>query len=97
MLYPVAVLTALLALFLNIPLGQYVPVIVISILAPIFFIAFLILPGLIYEDGFNYSWHGFGKNQLHYHLFLGLTFGFGPLYLFFKKYDPMLKKYFKNI
>ena len=53
----------------------------------------MILPGIIYEGKYKAAWHGFTLNQLKYNLFFGLTLGLGPTYIFFKKYDPILKTY----
>lgn len=96
MLYPFVILFALLTFFVDTPWDESVTTAILSLLIALIFISFLILPGLIYEDGYKYAWHGFGKNQIHYNFFWGLTFGFGPWYIFFKKYDPILKKYFKK-
>ena len=55
--------------------------------------AFMILPGLIYDD-YKGAFHGFTISQLRYSLFFGLTLGLGPVILFFKEYDSKLKKHF---
>ena len=94
MLYPFVFFFALLTFFVEMPWGEETTVIIIMVFAIPIFISFFILPGLIYDDGYKYAWHGFGKNQIHYNMFLGLTLGIGPVYIFFKKYDPMLKEYF---
>jgi hypothetical protein len=78
------------------PWGEDITTIGFLVLVIPIFISFTILPGIIYEDGYKYAWHGFGKNQFHYNMFLGLTLGLGPIYIFFKKYDPILKEYFRN-
>jgi hypothetical protein len=96
MLYPVVILFAILALFVEIPWRESLTFAVLFILIIPIFVSFFILPGIIYEDGYKFAWHGFGKNQIHYNLFFSLTLGFGPLYIFFKKYDPMLKEFFRN-
>ena len=64
----------------------------------IFFIfcipAFMILPGLIYDD-YKGAFHGFTVSQLKYSLFFGLTGGLGPIMIFFKEHDAKLKKRFQ--
>jgi hypothetical protein len=96
MLYPFVVLLAFLLFFVETPWDERISFAVLfSLFVPIS-ISFFIFHGLIYEDGYKYAWHGFGKNQIHYNLFCGLTFGFGPWYVFFKRYDPILKEYFKE-
>lgn len=60
------------------------------------FPVFLILPGIIYDGNYKYSYHGFTPDQLKYSLFLGLTIGLGPLILYFMKYDKDLKKLIKK-
>ena len=95
-MYPFAVFLALTALFIDLPWPEnYTLTVLMIFLVPIF-ISFMILPGIIYEDGYKYAWHGFGKNQIHYNFFLGITLGFGPIYVFFKRYDPKLRNYFKS-
>ncbi len=61
-----------------------------------FVIVNMILPGIIYEGKYKATWHGFTLNQFKYNLFFGLTLGLGPTYIFFKKYDPILRTYLKN-
>ena len=55
--------------------------------------AFLILPGIIYDD-YKAAFHGFTLSQLKYSLFFGLTLGLGPIIIFFKEHDPKLKNHF---
>lgn len=62
------------------------------VLLCISFPVFLILPGIIYDGKFNYSYHGFTVDQIRYSLFLGLTLGFGPSILYLLKYDKKLKE-----
>ena len=56
--------------------------------------AFMILPGLIYDD-YKGAFHGFTVSQLKYSLFFGLTGGLGPIMIFFKEHDAKLKKRFQ--
>jgi hypothetical protein len=97
MLYPVFILLCILIFFIEISWKQdFLIFSLFALIVPIT-ITFFILPGIIYEDGYKYAWHGFGKNQIHYNIFFGITLGFGPWFIFFKKYDPMFREYFKNI
>jgi len=96
MLYPFVLLFSLLTLLVEMPWGEDTTIIAVIVMVIPIFISFFILPGLIYEDGYNHAWHGFGKNQINYNMFLGLTLGIGPVYIFFKKYDPILKEYFEK-
>ena len=56
--------------------------------------AFMILPGLIYDD-YKGAFHGFTISQLKYSLFFGLTGGLGPIILFFRDHDAKLRKQFQ--
>lgn len=85
MLWPVVVLLYIFAFFVKMPWIEEV----ITILAIAIGISFRILPGLIYGDGYKNSW-------LNYAIFWGLTFCFGPIYIFFKIYDPILKESYKD-
>ena len=96
MLYPFVLIFAIISLFVDMPWGEETTIIIIMIFIIPIFISFFILPGLLYEDGYKYAWHGFGKNQVHYNLFFGFTLGLGPMYVFLKNYDPILKEYFKK-
>ena len=96
MLHPFVLLFAIISIFFELPWNDNFTDTAILIFAVPIFISFFILPGIIYEDGYEYTWYGFGKNQFHYNLFMGVTLGIGPLYIFFKKYDPILKEYFND-
>jgi hypothetical protein len=58
--------------------------------------AFCILPGIIYEGEYKGPFHGITLDQLKYTAFWAFTAGLGPIYIYFRKYDPLLKKYFKK-
>ena len=60
------------------------------------FLAFWILPGIIYEDEWEGPVYGLKPVNLRYNVFFMITLGIGPTYIFFKKYDPILKEYFKS-
>lgn len=94
MLYPFLAFLFILAFCVELPWAESLTnIFLIVALIPIV-ISFMILPGIIYEGEYKYAFHGFGKNQIKYDLFLALTLGFGPVYIFFKKYDPILKEHF---
>ena len=96
MFYPFIAFIIILSSFIDIPLDESLTDIgLIVVMIPIF-ISFFILPGIIYEGEYKYAFHGFGKNQFKYNIFLGITLGFGPVYIFFKRYDPILKEHFRN-
>jgi|LGVF01.2.fsa_nt_gb hypothetical protein len=96
MLHPFIAFFIVLTLFIEMPWDESLTDIgLIVVLIPIF-ISFIILPGIIYKGEYKYAFYGFGKNQFKYNLFLGITLGFGPVYIFFKKYDPILKEHFRN-
>ena len=59
------------------------------------FPALMILPGIIFED-YEYGFLGFSSSKIKYDMFLGLTFGLGPIYLFFRDHDKKLKEYYKD-
>ncbi len=61
------------------------------------FPVFLILPGIIYDDEYKSSYHGFTPDQFGYSLFLGLTLGIGPLVIYFWKYDKKIKDAVFNV
>lgn len=68
---------------------------IILVLFALCFPAFMMLPGIIYKD-FKASYHGFTMSQLKYSLFLGLTLGVGPIFMFFKDHDSRLRKQYEN-
>ena len=65
-------------------------------LAVVILPAFLILPGIIYDGNYRtrYLWMTF--DEYEYWFFITITFGLGPVFIFFKKYDPMLKMIHKT-
>ena len=59
------------------------------------FPAFVIVPGL-FDENFKGAFHGATYDQLKYSLFLGLTLGVGPIYIFFRDYDKQLNSCFQR-
>ncbi|SHI15564.1 hypothetical protein SAMN02745124_04451 [Desulfofustis glycolicus DSM 9705] len=58
--------------------------------------AFIMLPGLLFEN-YKASYHGMNLSQITYSLFMGVTLGLGPIYLFFKYYDRDLMNYYNDL
>ena len=57
--------------------------------------AFFMLPGIIYDD-YKPTYLGLTPENIKYDLFLGLTLGFGPIYIFFKHHNQNFKRYIEN-
>lgn len=58
--------------------------------------ALCILPGIIYEGEYKGPFHGITWDRMKYGTFLLFTAGFGPIYIYFRKYDPLLKRLVKE-
>lgn len=95
-LHPFIILFLIVSSFIELPWDISNNMVVRVIIFVPWLISFLILPGIIYNGEYKHSLHGFGKNQFRYDIFCATTLGFGPMYVFFKKYNPVLKEYFKN-
>ena len=96
MVYPFLLLIAICSALFGPPFSEdvFMPVL-LAFFVPVF-LAFWILPGIIYEGKWKGPLHGLRPINLKYNAFLLFTLGLGPLYVFFKKYDPVLKKYFED-
>ena len=69
--------------------------ILLSLFIPCF-LAFWILPGIIYNGRWEGSLYGLKLINIKYNLFLFLTLGLGPTYIFFKKYNPIFKDHIRH-
>jgi hypothetical protein len=96
MLYPFVVFLILLPEKYELPVNDYVVSIGMLVLILPVIISLCILPGIIYEGEYKHAWHGYGKHQVHYNMLCVFTLGIGPIYIFFRKYDPLLKQYFNE-
>jgi len=96
MVYPFLLLIRIYTIFWSPPLPEDIfEIIFFSLFIPCF-LAFWILPGLIYEGKWKGPLHGLRPINLKYNAFFCLTLGLGPLYVFFKKYDPIFRKYIED-
>ena len=90
--YPCILVIAFISVFLvpNLSEGVF-GTILFSIFIPCF-LAFWILPGIIYDGKWEGSLHGLKSINIRYNVFFILTLGLGPAYIFFKKYDQIFKE-----
>ena len=73
-----------------------IDIIVISISIPCYFAFFGILPGIIYGDKWKGPFVPFSLINFEFTIFFAVTAGLGPTYIFFKKFDPLFREYFKE-
>ena len=66
-------------------------IILSAIIAP----AYFILPGLIYGDEYKPRYLTWSVSEHKYYFFIFITLGLGPAIIFFRKYDPLLRRKFK--
>jgi hypothetical protein len=95
MLYVPWLLFAIADLLFQPALPQYLEV-VDAVIGFTILAAFCILPGIIYEGEYKGPFYGITRDRIKYGTFLVFTAGLGPMYVYFRKYDPLLKRLIKE-